>query len=104
MGCGRAGDGQVLRARRSSPGDGGAGGPAAPGTQPLTAGRRLRAVERDGPQTITRHGDEVAVVLSIDAYRRLSGATNSFMQHLTSSPNGGRRRLVRVPNPFIGAN
>ncbi|MGH3736761.1 MAG: type II toxin-antitoxin system Phd/YefM family antitoxin [Micromonosporaceae bacterium] len=29
----------------------------------------LRAVERDGPQIITRHGEEVAVVISIEEYR-----------------------------------
>lgn len=32
----------------------------------------LRAVEKDGPQTITRHGQEVAVVVDIDEYRRLT--------------------------------
>jgi len=33
----------------------------------------LRAVESDGPQTITRHGEEVAVVIDIAEYRRLTG-------------------------------
>lgn len=33
----------------------------------------LRAVEKDGPQTITRHGEEVAVVLDMAEYRRLTG-------------------------------
>lgn len=32
----------------------------------------LRAVEREGPQTITRHGEEVAVVVDIAEYRRLT--------------------------------
>jgi prevent-host-death family protein len=32
----------------------------------------LRAVESDGPQTITRHGEEVAVVIDIAEYRRLT--------------------------------
>jgi prevent-host-death family protein len=45
----------------------------------------LRAVERDGPQTITRHGEEVAVVIDIDEYRRLSGQ-GSFIDHLLSMP------------------
>lgn len=27
----------------------------------------------DGPQTITRHGVEVAVVVAVDEYRRLTG-------------------------------
>ncbi len=38
----------------------------------------LRAVRDDGPQTITRHGEEVAVVIDID------------------------RTGVRVLNPFTG--
>lgn len=32
----------------------------------------IRAVEHDGPQIITRHGEEVAVVLDIDEYHRLT--------------------------------
>lgn len=46
----------------------------------------LRAVEKDGPQTITRHGQEVAVVVDIDEYRRLTGRTRSFVDHLLSMP------------------
>jgi prevent-host-death family protein len=42
----------------------------------------LRAVERDGPQTITRHGAEVAVVIDINEYRRLAGRTRSLVHHL----------------------
>ena len=38
----------------------------------------LRAVEKDGPQTITRHGEEVAVVIDIDEYRRLTGGRRSL--------------------------
>ncbi len=46
----------------------------------------LRAVERDGPQTITRHGEEVAVVVDIAEYRRLAGQGRSFVDHLLSMP------------------
>lgn len=42
----------------------------------------LRAVERDGPQTITRHGAEVAVVIDINEYRRLAGRAKSLADHL----------------------
>jgi prevent-host-death family protein len=38
----------------------------------------LRAVERDGPQTITKHGQEVAVVIDIAEYRRLTGRGRSM--------------------------
>lgn len=33
----------------------------------------LRAVERDGPQIITRHGEPVAVILDAAEYHRLAG-------------------------------
>jgi prevent-host-death family protein len=32
----------------------------------------VRSAEADGPQTITRRGAEVAVVISIEEYRRLT--------------------------------
>jgi prevent-host-death family protein len=32
----------------------------------------IRAVAHDGPQVITRHGEEVAVVVDIAEYRRLT--------------------------------
>lgn len=46
----------------------------------------LRAVERDGPQTITKHGQEVAVVIDIAEYRRLTGQGRSFVDHLLAMP------------------
>jgi prevent-host-death family protein len=39
---------------------------------------------QDGPQTITRRGAEVAVVLSIDEYRRLTDCKPSFAEFLLS--------------------
>ncbi|PXX70655.1 prevent-host-death family protein [Nocardia tenerifensis] len=42
----------------------------------------LRAAESNGPQTITRHGDAVAVVIDIDEYRRLMRPDISFVDHL----------------------
>ncbi|MDX2051827.1 MAG: type II toxin-antitoxin system Phd/YefM family antitoxin [Polyangiaceae bacterium] len=41
------------------------------------------------PQIVTRHGKEAAVVLSIEAYRALTGkkkATRSFTEFLLSAP------------------
>ena len=49
--------------------------------------RVLRAVERSGPQTITRHGREVAVIIDIAEYRRLTGARESFAEHVMAFPN-----------------
>ncbi|MFE9577997.1 type II toxin-antitoxin system Phd/YefM family antitoxin [Nocardia sp. NPDC006044] len=42
----------------------------------------LRAAESDGPQTITRHGDAVAVVIDINEYRRLMRPDISFVDRL----------------------
>ena len=54
------------------------------------ARRRFREIiERartEGPQVITRHGMERAVVLSIDAYRRLQAAKPDFKEYLLSGP------------------
>ncbi len=40
----------------------------------------------EGPQVITRHGRERAVVLSIDAYRKLEAAKPNFKDYLLSGP------------------
>jgi prevent-host-death family protein len=51
-------------------------------TRPLPAWivhRRVRAVAQDGPQVITRHGDEVAVVIDIAEYHRLTRPAVDFM-------------------------
>ena len=45
-----------------------------------------RAVE-DGPQTITRHGVDVVVVVAIDEYRRLTDSKPSFAEYLLSGPS-----------------
>ncbi len=41
----------------------------------------LRAAEIE-PQVVTRHGEEVAVIIDITEYRRLRGQTMSFMEYL----------------------
>jgi prevent-host-death family protein len=47
----------------------------------------LRAVESDGPQTITRHGKEIAVVVGVDEYRRLTGPKPDFKEFLMGPPH-----------------
>ncbi|MFB7471229.1 type II toxin-antitoxin system Phd/YefM family antitoxin [Kitasatospora sp. NPDC056184] len=42
----------------------------------------LRLAESEGPQVVTRHGDEVAVVIDIREYRRLRGQEVSFEDFL----------------------
>jgi prevent-host-death family protein len=46
----------------------------------------LRAAESGEPQIVTRHGQEVAVVIDIAAYQRLCGHTMSFMRYLRAAP------------------
>ncbi|MGH3728896.1 MAG: type II toxin-antitoxin system Phd/YefM family antitoxin [Micromonosporaceae bacterium] len=46
----------------------------------------LRAVEREGPQVITRHGEQVAVVISISDYRKSAEPSKSFVDHLLAFP------------------
>ncbi|RZU51484.1 prevent-host-death family protein [Krasilnikovia cinnamomea] len=46
----------------------------------------VRAAEAGEPQVVTRHGHEVAVVIDIGEYRRLSGAHADLMTHLRSEP------------------
>ena len=47
----------------------------------------VRSVEADGPQFVTRHGEEVAVVLSIAEYRHLRGEVDDFKTFLASAPD-----------------
>lgn len=47
----------------------------------------VRSAESDGPQFVTRHGDEVAVVLDIREYRRLRGGEPDFKAFLRSAPD-----------------
>lgn len=47
----------------------------------------IRSVENDGPQFVTRHGEEVAVVIDIAEYRRLRGGGEDFKAFLRSAPD-----------------
>ena len=40
----------------------------------------------EGPQVVTRRGQEVVVVVGIDEYRRLRGPKRDFKQFLTEGP------------------
>jgi prevent-host-death family protein len=49
-----------------------------------------RVVERartEGPQLVTRNGKEVAVVLDVQEYRRLSSHGGDFKRFLTTGPS-----------------
>jgi prevent-host-death family protein len=46
----------------------------------------IRSVEADGPQFVTKHGEEVAVVVSIAEYRHLREGGRDFKEFLQSAP------------------
>ena len=46
----------------------------------------LRAAESGDPQIVTRHGEEVAVMIDIAQYRHLQGQAVGFMDYLRSEP------------------
>ena len=46
----------------------------------------LRAAETGEPQVVTRHGEEVAVVIDINEYRRLRGESMGLMEYLRTGP------------------
>lgn len=47
----------------------------------------VRAVEADGPQFVTRHGQEVAVVIEIEEFHRLRGDLPDFKEFLLAAPD-----------------
>src|SRR5215217_1742482 len=56
----------------------------------------VRHARADGPQVVTRHGEEVAVVVSIEEYRRLTDELPSFKDFLLAAPDldGGRHPVT----------
>jgi antitoxin Phd len=46
----------------------------------------LRAARADGPQVVTRHGEEVAVVVDISDWHRLKGSPVDFKEYLRAGP------------------
>lgn len=59
----------------------------------------IRSVETDGPQVVTRHGREIAVVIDIAEYRRLRGDGGSFKDFLRSAPDLDALEISRSSIP-----
>jgi len=59
----------------------------------------VRRALTEGPQTVTKHGDEVVVVLAIDTYRRLVGDVPEFKVYLASGPDMDVLELSRDETP-----
>jgi prevent-host-death family protein len=49
----------------------------------------------DGPQVVTRHGKDVAVILAIEDYRRLSSDEGAFKRFLESAPDFSALEVTR---------
>lgn len=47
----------------------------------------VRRALHEGPQVVTRHGEEVVVVLAADEFRRLNGTSLDFKAFLRSAPD-----------------
>jgi prevent-host-death family protein len=58
----------------------------------------IRSVEVDGPQFVTRHGEEVAVVIDIVEYRRLRGDTRDLKEFLQFGPHFDVLEIDRPAN------
>ncbi len=64
----------------------------------------IRAVENDGPQSVTRHGKEVAVVVDTSTYQRLQWEpSDDFKRFLTEGPSFDDLEFERdeTPTPVI---
>jgi prevent-host-death family protein len=55
----------------------------------------LRRVQMDGPQVVTRHGEEIAVVIDIAEYRHLRGEVLPFKDYLRAGPAFDDLELTR---------
>lgn len=51
----------------------------------------------EGPQLVTRRGEEAVVILAANDYRRLSGQTLSLLDCLLNAPRGDALVLDRSP-------
>jgi prevent-host-death family protein len=50
---------------------------------------------KEGPQLVTRHGEEAVVILSAKDYRRLSGQTPTLTDCLLNAPLGEALEIER---------
>jgi prevent-host-death family protein len=56
----------------------------------------LRCAHAEGPQIITRHGQEVAVVVDIADYWHLKGDVTDFKDYLRAGPSFDELELSRT--------
>jgi prevent-host-death family protein len=58
----------------------------------------IERARSEGPQTITRHGAERAVLLSIEDYRKLTAPHSDFKAHLLGGPKVDEFEIERDPD------
>jgi antitoxin Phd len=46
----------------------------------------IHKAEEEGPQTITRHGKDVAIVVSVGEFKKLAAPAGDLVKFLRSSP------------------
>jgi prevent-host-death family protein len=56
----------------------------------------LRTARAEGPQTITRHGEEIAVIIDIADFRHLKGDVAEFKDYLRAGPDFEDLELSRT--------
>jgi antitoxin Phd len=56
----------------------------------------VERARRDGPQTVTKHGRDVVVVISTEDYRRLRGGGPSLVEFIRSGPDFDALELQRA--------
>ena len=59
----------------------------------------INRAQRDGPQVVTRHGAEVAVVIATEEFHRLSKDEGAFKDFLASGPDWDLLDLDRDRTP-----
>ncbi|GAA3173409.1 type II toxin-antitoxin system Phd/YefM family antitoxin [Nonomuraea roseoviolacea] len=55
----------------------------------------VRRAHDEGPQIVTRHGEDVAVIIDMAEYRRLKGDEPDFKEFLLSAPDLTELDLTR---------
>ena len=63
----------------------------------------VRQAEADGPQFVTRHGQEVVVVIAAQEFRRLQAGRDDFVDFLLTGPRFDDLDIQRdsTPAPVI---
>ncbi len=61
--------------------------------------RLVDLARSQGPQVVTRHGKEVAVVVGIDEYRRMGSDGGAFKRFLAEAPDLDLLEIDRATEP-----